>query len=103
MMKRVKLSTCAKWLALGLLVVVNSSYAASRVKTAAQAIQCQPDTQENGYNGTCPYPADLYRADPVWKKDMESALQKAGSRRAGNGSFSYTSLASKKQVRRDIL
>ena len=53
MMKRVKLSTCAKWLALGLLVVVNSSYAASRVKTAAQAIQCQPDTQENGYNGTC--------------------------------------------------
>jgi hypothetical protein len=68
MMKRVKLSTCAKWLALGLLVVVNSSYAASRVKTAAQAIQCQPDTQENGYNGTCPYPADLYRADPVWKK-----------------------------------
>ncbi|MGI1756748.1 MULTISPECIES: inhibitor of vertebrate lysozyme family protein [Serratia] len=82
MMKRVTHSACAKWLALGLLVVVNSTYAASRVKTAAQAVQCQPDTQENGYNGTCPYPADLYRADPVWKKDMESALQQAGIRDA---------------------
>lgn len=82
MMKRVKPSACAKWLALGLLVVVNSTYAASRVKTAAQAVQCQPDTQENGYNGTCPYPADLYRADPVWKKDMESALQQVGIRDA---------------------
>lgn len=80
MMKRVKHAGCVRWLALGLLVVVSSSYAASRVTTAAQAAQCQPDTQENGYNGTCPYPADLYHADPVWKKDMESALQQAGVR-----------------------
>ena len=37
------------------------------------------------------------------KQNPLTLFGKANSRRAGNGSFSYTSLASKKQVRRNIL
>ncbi|HHX9739910.1 TPA: Ivy family c-type lysozyme inhibitor [Salmonella enterica subsp. salamae] len=48
------------------------------VKTAVQAMHCQPAGPENNFNGTCPIPAELYASDPVYKKDMETSLKAAG-------------------------
>jgi hypothetical protein len=65
------------WLMLVSLMVATSSQATGITK-AAQAMNCQPDSLENNYQGTCPYASELYTSDPTFKKDMESALQNAG-------------------------
>lgn len=47
------------------------------LKTAVQAMHCQPASTENGFNGNCPYPTDLYRSDPRYKKDITTSLKEA--------------------------
>lgn len=48
------------------------------VKTAIQAMSCQSGGPDNNFNGNCPIPAELYKSDPVYKKDMETSLKAAG-------------------------
>ncbi|MBS0054049.1 Ivy family c-type lysozyme inhibitor [Yersinia sp. Marseille-Q3913] len=53
-------------------------YAADSVKTAVAALKCAPADGTNNYNGTCPYPAELWLSDPVYHKAMQAALDEAG-------------------------
>lgn len=66
------------WLTLFFVVLASKGYAAAPLKTAVQAMRCQPAGTENGFNGTCPYPTDLYKSDPLYKKDMTASLKEAG-------------------------
>ncbi len=54
-------------------------YAAGVAKTAADAMSCDPDADDNvdGY-GSCPFLGSIYDADPVFKKDIDDALKSAG-------------------------
>ena len=67
-----------RWLALSLVILANRGYAADPLKTAVQAMRCQPAGTENGFNGTCPYPTDLYNSDPLYRKDLTESLKEAG-------------------------
>ncbi|MEL5428909.1 Ivy family c-type lysozyme inhibitor [Serratia nevei] len=66
------------WPALFLVMLASNGYAADTITTAIQAMRCQPAGIENGFNGTCPYPTDLYKSDPLYKKDMTASLKEAG-------------------------
>lgn len=66
------------WLVLFLVMLASKGYAADTITTAVQAMRCQPAGTENGFNGTCPYPTDLYNSDPLYKKDLTESLKEAG-------------------------
>lgn len=68
----------ASWLTLFLVMLASQGYAAAPLKTAVQSMRCQPAGTENGFSGTCPYPTDLYKSDPLYKKDITASLKEAG-------------------------
>ncbi|WP_235163306.1 hypothetical protein [Serratia fonticola] len=62
-----------------LCLITTGVCAAGVARTAADAMNCQPDVggNDNGY-GSCPFLGSIYDADPIFMKDLDDALKSAG-------------------------
>lgn len=70
-MKRKSSSVSVKWSWLALSVALMApTVVQATVKTAVEAMSCQPE------NNTCPYSFDLYKTDMVYKATVDAALKK---------------------------
>lgn len=72
-MKRKYLSASVKWSWLALSVALMApTVAQATVKTAVEAKNCQSE------NNTCPYPFDMYKTDPAYKKSFDETMKQNG-------------------------
>ena len=72
-MKRKSFSANVKWSWLALSVALMApTVVQATAKTAVEAKNCQSE------NNTCPYPFDLYKTDPAYKKSFDETMNQNG-------------------------